>query len=143
LPKPVKPVECIVGPGLGAPKLPKPVKPIECVVGAGTGTVGLLNAPKDALPAGLATSVGVGGAPKSGPVVRAAVVPGARGPWILLKSDPPFGTAGVVRVSAVARGLPKLPKGPVVLTAGAVVVALGRVAAGNVPNNEGALGGSV
>lgn len=61
------------GAGLGAPKFAKPLKPVDCVVGAGAGagagTVGLLNAPKNVPPVGLTTSVEVGGAPKSGPVV--------------------------------------------------------------------------
>ncbi len=52
----------------------------------------------------------------------------------------------MVRVGAVAPSLPKFTKGPGILiadVAGAVVVALGSVGAGNVPKNEGALGGSV
>ena len=51
-----------------------------------------------------------------------------------------------MRVGAVAPILPKFRKGPGILivdVVGAVVVALGRVGAGNVPKNEGALEGSV
>ena len=54
---------------MGAPKFAKPLKAVECVVGAGAGTVGLLNAPENAPPVGLTTSVEANGAPKSGPVV--------------------------------------------------------------------------
>jgi len=64
----------------------------------------------------------------------------------LPKSDPPLGTAGVVRVGAVVPGLPKCPKGPGILkagVAGVVVVVLGRVGAGNAPKSEGALTGSI
>jgi hypothetical protein len=68
----------------------------------------------------------------------------------LPKSDPPFGTAGVVRVgmgaAVVALGLPKFPKNSGALTVdvvGAVVVGLGRVEVGNAPKNEGTLEGSV
>jgi len=114
------------GTGLGAPKPLKPLKPVELIVGAGTGTVGLLNAPKNARPPGLGASVETGGAPKSEPVVGATVIPGA---WVLPKSDPPFGTVGVVRVgveaAAVAPGLPKFAKSPDADVAGAIVVVLG------------------
>ena len=62
---------------MGALKPLKPLKPIVFVAGAGAGTVGLPNPPKNPPPTGLATSVGVEGTPKSGPVVEVAVVPGA------------------------------------------------------------------
>jgi hypothetical protein len=68
----------------------------------------------------------------------------------LLKSDPMFDGAGVVKagveVAVVSLGLPKVPKNPGAFradVAGAVVVALGRVGAGNAPKSGGALGGSV
>lgn len=59
---------------------------------------------------------------------------------ILPKSDPPLGTAGVVRVGTVAPDLPKFPKGPGILKVGAVVVVLGNVAVGNAPDVVGAVG---
>jgi len=62
---------------LRAPKPLKPLKPIVFMAGAGAGTVGLPNPAKNPPPTGLATSVGAEGAPKSGPVVGVAVVPGA------------------------------------------------------------------
>jgi hypothetical protein len=67
------------GAGLGAPKSLKPLKPLKPVELAGSvcaGTPGLPNAPKNEPPAGLATPVEAGGAPKSGPVVGAAMVIG-------------------------------------------------------------------
>ena len=138
------------GAGLGAPKPLKPLKPVEPVVGADEDMVGLLNAPKNAPPAGLAASPQAGGAPKSEPVVGAAVTPGAWGALTLLKSDPPFGTVGVVRLGVetapVAPGLPKFAKSPDAFTAdvgGAIAVVLGTVGAGNAPKSEETLVGSV
>lgn len=134
------------GAGLGALKPLKPLKPMEFIVGAGA--VGLLNPPKNAPPAGLATSGQTGGVAKSEPVVGVAV-PGAWGALVLLKRDPPFGTVGVVRLGVeapiVAPGLPKFANGPDAFTAdvaGAIVVVLGKVGVGNAPKSEETLGGS-
>lgn len=134
------------GAGLGALKPLKPLKPVELIVGAGA--VGLLNDPKNAPPAGLATSGQAGGVAKSEPVVGVAV-PGAWGGLVLLKRDPPFGTVGVVRLAVeapvFAPGLPKFANGPDAFTAdvaGAIVVGLGKVGVGNAPKSEETLGGS-